>query len=62
MDDERALRRPPKPWDDDVIGRGAFREPRSRAVRHGGASGKANVGMSNDNARVKRAHRKTKVS
>ena len=25
MDDERALRRPPKPWDDIVIGRGAFR-------------------------------------
>ena len=44
------------------IGRGAFRLRGSRAARHGGAGGKANVGMSNDNAGAKPAHRKTKVS
>ena len=35
---------------------------RSGLVRDGGAYGKANVGMSNDNAGEKPAHRKTKVS
>ena len=44
------------------IGRGAFRRRGSRPVRDGGASGKANVGMSNDKAGAKPAHRKTKVS
>ena len=34
----------------------------SRAVRPGGASGKANVGMSNDNGGAKPPRRKTKVS
>ena len=46
----------------ESIGRGAFRRRRSGAVRHGGADGKANVGMSNDKAGEKPAHRKTKVS
>ena len=32
------------------------------AVRHAGASRKENVGISNDNAGEKPAHRKTKVS
>ena len=44
------------------IGRGAFRLRRSRAARRGGGAGKANVGMSNDKAGEKPAHRKTKVS
>ena len=35
---------------------------RIRAVRFCGAYGKANVGISNDNAGGKPAHRKTKVS
>ena len=35
---------------------------RSRTVRYGGVSGKANVGMSNDKTREKRVRRKTKVS
>ncbi len=35
---------------------------RSRIVRFGGAYGKANVGISNDKAGEKPAHRKTKVS
>ena len=43
-------------------GRGAFQLRRSSAVRHCGASGKANVGISNDNAGEKPARRKTKVS
>ena len=34
----------------------------SRVARGGGAFGKANVGISNDNAGEKPAHRKTKVS
>ena len=43
-------------------GRGAFQLHRRCAVRHAGASGKANVGMSNDKTREKRVRRKTKVS
>ena len=35
---------------------------RRLAARPAGADGKANVGISNDNAGVKPAHRKTKVS
>ena len=46
----------------DSIGRGASRVRGRCAARRAGARGKANVGMSNDNARAKRAHRKTKVS
>ena len=43
-------------------GRGAFQLRRRFVVRQAGAAGKANVGMSNDNAGEKPAHRKTKVS
>ena len=43
-------------------GRGAFHGFRSRAVRSGGAHGKANVGISNDKGGGKPPHRKTKVS
>ena len=35
---------------------------RRYVVKRAGASGKANVGISNDNAGEKPAHRKTKVS
>jgi hypothetical protein len=38
-------------------GRGAFQGRRRRAVRFSGALGKANVGISNDNAGEKPAHR-----
>ena len=38
------------------------RQSVSSVVRHCGAYGKANVGISNDNAGEKPAHRKTKVS
>ena len=43
-------------------GRGAFQWRRSSVVRHCGAAGKANVGISNDKADEKSARRKTKVS
>jgi hypothetical protein len=43
-------------------GRGAFQWHRRCVVRHAGAAGKENVGISNDNAGEKPAHRKTKVS
>ncbi len=43
-------------------GRGAFQRQRSYDVSCGGASGKANVGISNDKAGEKPAHRKDKVS
>jgi hypothetical protein len=43
-------------------GRGAFQRRRRSVVNHSGASGKENVGISNDNAGEKPAHRKTKVS
>jgi hypothetical protein len=45
-----------------IIGRGAFQCHRSRIVRFCGGAGKANVGISNDNAGEKPARRKTKVS
>ena len=43
-------------------GRGAFYGRRRCTLRYAGAHRKANVGMSNDNAGEKPAHRKTKVS
>ena len=43
-------------------GRGAFQWRRSCAVRHGGAAGKENVGMSNDKTGEIPVRRKTKVS
>jgi len=45
-----------------VSGRGAFQRRWSRIVRYGGASGKENVGMSNDKMGEKPIRRKTKVS
>ena len=47
---------------DANTGRGAFQLRRRCVVMHVGAAGKANVGISNDNAGGKPAHRKTKVS
>ena len=61
VDNKRASSISPKFWTREC-GRGAFHMRRSRAVRFGGAYGKANVGISNDNAGEKPAHRKTKVS
>ena len=53
----------PKLWNHAcVIGRGAFQYRRSWAVKPGGGAGKENVGISNDKAGEKPAHRKTKVS
>jgi hypothetical protein len=43
-------------------GRGAFYQGRRRFVRVAGLERKENVGISNDNAGEKPAHRKTKVS
>ncbi len=45
-----------------VSGRGAFYWPRRCTARYAGANRKENVGISNDNAGEKPAHRKTKVS
>ena len=45
-----------------LIGRGAFQLHRRCIVRYVGAAGKANVGISNDNAGEKPAHQKTKGS
>ena len=42
--------------------RGAFQLQRRCIGRYVGAAGKENVGISNDNAGEKPAHRKTKVS
>lgn len=44
------------------IGRGAFQWQRSLSASLCGATGKANVGISNDKAGEKPAHRKDKVS
>jgi hypothetical protein len=43
-------------------GRGAFSQGRRCIVRYAGLVRKENVGISNDNAGEKPAHRKTKVS
>ena len=61
VDNKRASSISPKFWARER-GRGAFHRRRSRVVRHGGVYGKANVGISNDKAGEKPAHRKTKVS
>ena len=45
-----------------VSGRGAFQQGRRCIVRYAGPVRKENVGISNDNAGEKPAHRKTKVS
>ena len=63
MDNKRASSVLPKLWTHLMMsGRGAFYLRRSRIVRYGGADRKANVGISNDKAGEKPAHRKTKVS
>ena len=64
MDNKRASNIPPKIWIYifNIYGRGAFQRRRSCNVSYGGVSGKANVGISNDKAGKKPAHRKTKVS
>ena len=64
MDDNRALNIIPKQWIDSflsMVGEHSSRR-RSSNASYCGASGKANVGISNDNAGEKPAHRKTKVS
>ena len=61
MDNKRASSILPKVWN-RKIGRGAFYLRRSSTVRYCGADRKANVGISNDKAGEKTAHRKTKVS
>ena len=64
MDDNRALNIIPKQWNCNLlqlVGEHSSRR-RSCSASYGGASGKANVGISNDNAGEKPAHRKTKVS
>ena len=63
MDNKRALSSIPKLWVEcKFYGRGAFQRQRSYDVSCGGASGKANVGISNDKAGEKPARRKDKVS
>ena len=64
MDNNRASSILPKLW---ITAQGVLVGEHSSlrrrcVVRHAGASGKANVGISNDNAGEKPAHRKTKVS
>ena len=48
--------------DSVMSGRRAFQLHRRWIARFAGAAGKANVGISNDKAGEKPAHRKTKVS
>ena len=63
VDDNRALSIIPKLWThSNMSRRGAFQLQRRCTVRCAGAAGKENVGISNDNAGAKPAHRKTKVS
>ena len=63
MDNKRALSSIPKLWVElRFYGRGAFQRQRSYDVSCGGASGKANVGISNDKTGEKPVRRKTKVS
>lgn len=65
MDNKRASSVLPKLWiyvGRHVSGRGAFCQRGSRYVSYCGAGRKANVGISNDKAGGKPAHRKTKVS
>ena len=61
VDNKRALSILPKLWV-HMDGRGAFQQHRRFGVSRIGVLGKANVGISNDNAGEKPAHRKTKVS
>jgi hypothetical protein len=64
-ENNRASSLSPKLWFPGIYvwrGRGAFQLRRSRSVRNGGAVGKENVGMSNDNPGEKPGRRKTKGS
>ena len=64
MDNKRALSVLPKLWiqsSDCLVGEHSIQRRRC-VVMHAGALRKANVGISNDNAGEKPAHRKTKVS
>ncbi len=64
MDDNRALSMLPKLWIVNLLALVGEHSSLHRrcVVRHAGASGKANVGISNDNEGGKPSHRKTKVS
>ncbi len=63
MDNKRASSALPKLWFQIYLkGRGAFQRQRRLVGRPAGAVGKANVGISNDKAGEKPAHRKDKVS
>ncbi len=65
VDNKRASRTVPKLWiciEIYASGRGAFHRRGSTVVMLCGGYGKANVGISNDKAGEKPAHRKTKVS
>jgi hypothetical protein len=63
MDNKRASSSIPKLWVGfRSYGRGAFQRQRRYGVSGVGASGKANVGISNDKAGEKPARRKDKVS
>ena len=62
MDNNRVLNSLPKLWDVEYIGRGALHMRRMCAVRHAGAYGKANAGISNDKGGEMPPRRKTKVS
>ena len=63
MDNKRASSSIPKLWIcSNASGRGAFYDRGSRYVSYCGGNRKANVGISNDKAGEKPAHRKTKVS
>ena len=62
MDNNRVSNLLPKPWDTDVsVGEHSSRR-RRRTARCSGASGKANVGISNDKGGAMPPRRKTKVS
>ncbi len=61
MDNNRASSIVPKLRNSNV-GRGAFHGRGRCAVRHAGAYGNANVGISNDKEGEKPSHRKTKDS
>ena len=63
MDNKRASSGIPKLWIcSNASGRGAFYNRGSRKITDCGGCRKANVGISNDKAGEKPAHRKTKVS
>ena len=62
MDNNRALSILPKLWIQFIRVVGEHSIALKVTVRYAGAARKENVGISNDNAGEKPAHRKTKVS